>query len=312
MTPIDNNPSRSSEATIYEVEFKGSRKDYFLRPDSIVLKPSDFVIVQADRGEHIGRFNRSGLKSFFPQVKELKNILRLASYTDIEIMMDNRTKEEEAFDVCQKKILEHDLKMKLVDVEYQFDGNKICFFFTADKRIDFRALVKDLAAEYRTRIELRQIGVRDEARRLGGIGVCGRTLCCKTFLNQFEPITSQMARDQNLSLSPSKISGLCGRLMCCLAFEENFYKLQQDILPSEGAMVSNGSEQYQVVKIDIPNEYFVLRNENGIESTHGMSEFPLFRSIKTQESDEGEKCSGCGNECMNNPTDENQNPEALS
>jgi cell fate regulator YaaT (PSP1 superfamily) len=315
MIPIDNNTASSSEIKVYEVEFKGSRKDFFLRPDSIVLRPSDFVIVQADRGEHIGRFNRSGPKSLFPQVKELKNILRLASYTDIEIMMDNRTKEEEAFIICQKKIIEHDLKMKLVDVEYQFDGNKICFFFTADKRIDFRALVKDLAAEYRTRIELRQIGVRDEARRLGGIGVCGRTLCCKTFLNQFEPITSQMARDQNLSLSPSKISGLCGRLMCCLAFEENFYKIQNDILPSEGAVVSDGNKQYEVLKIDIPKEYFILKDENGVESTHGISEFPLFRSIRQPECDEqgqfdrAKECGGC-NECMNNNTEENEDTEA--
>jgi cell fate regulator YaaT (PSP1 superfamily) len=312
MTPIDNNPVRSPEITVYEIEFKGSRRDYYLRPDSIVLRPSDFVIVQADRGEHIGRFNRSGQKSSFPQVKELKNILRLASYTDIEIMMDNRTKEEEAFIICQKKIVDHDLKMKLVDVEYQFDGNKICFYFTADKRIDFRALVKDLAAEYRTRIELRQIGVRDEARRLGGIGICGRTLCCKTFLSQFEPITSQMARDQNLSLSPSKISGLCGRLMCCLAFEEDFYKIHADVLPQEGAMVVGEGKKYKVMKVDIPNEYFVLQDENGVETTHGTSEFPLFRSVQPLKNESGTGCDGCGKECMNNITEENGDPEAVS
>lgn len=312
MTPIENNPVRSPEITVYEVEFKGSRRDYYLRPDSIILRPSDFVIVQADRGEHIGRFNRAGPKSSFPQVKEVKNILRLASYTDLEIMMDDRSKEEEAFIVCQKKIEDHDLKMKLVDVEYQFDGNKICFYFTADKRIDFRALVKDLAAEYRTRIELRQIGVRDEARRLGGIGVCGRTLCCKTFLSQFEPITSQMARDQNLSLSPSKISGLCGRLMCCLAFEEDFYKIQSDVLPKEGAMVRGEGRQYKVMKVDIPNEYFVLRDENGIESTHGISEFPLFRSVQPPKGEGAMKYNGCGKECLNNLLEENEDPEAVS
>jgi len=312
MTPIENNPVRSPEITVYEVEFKGSRRDYYLRPDSIILRPSDFVIVQADRGEHIGRFNRAGPKSSFPQVKEVKNILRLASYTDLEIMMDDRSKEEEAFIVCQKKIEDHDLKMKLVDVEYQFDGNKICFYFTADKRIDFRALVKDLAAEYRTRIELRQIGVRDEARRLGGIGVCGRTLCCKTFLSQFEPITSQMARDQNLSLSPSKISGLCGRLMCCLAFEEDFYKIQADVLPKEGAMVRGEGRQYQVMKVDIPNEYFVLRDENGIESTHGISECPLFRSVQPPKGEGAMKYNGCGKECLNNLLEENEDPEAVS
>ncbi|MCD6308139.1 MAG: hypothetical protein J7M24_04000, partial [Candidatus Latescibacteria bacterium] len=166
---------------VYEVEFKGSRREYYVSPDNLDVKESEHVIVQADRGEHIGRVNRFGQRKLFPNAKELKSIIRHASYTDMQIMMDNKRKEDEAFTVCHRKIEEHGLKMKLVDVEYQFDGNKICFYFTADKRIDFRALVKDLAAEYRTRIELRQIGVRDEARRLGGIGVCGRSLCCKTF-----------------------------------------------------------------------------------------------------------------------------------
>jgi len=252
---------------VYEIEFKGSRRDFFLSPDRIPVKPLDFVIVQADRGEHIGRFIRYIDKAMFPDAKDMKSILRRATYTDIQILMDNRRKEDEAFQVCKVKVENHDLKMKLVDVEYQFDGNKICFYFTADKRIDFRELVKDLAAEYRTRIELRQIGVRDEARRLGGLGVCGRSLCCKTFLNQFEPITSQMARDQNLSLSPSKISGLCGRLMCCLAFEEDFYKGQTDTLPSEGSVIEHDGNRYEVLKIDIFSESLILKEEDGREKT---------------------------------------------
>ena len=182
MIPTDISTIRDNDLTIYEVEFKGGRKDYFLCPESISVNVCDHVIVQADRGEHIGVLHRKGPQTMFPHAKEVKSILRHANYTDIQIMMDNKHKEQEAFEVCQQKIALHNLKMKLVDVEYQFDGNKICFYFTADKRIDFRALVKDLAAEYRTRIELRQIGVRDEARRLGGMGVCGRSLCCKTFL----------------------------------------------------------------------------------------------------------------------------------
>ncbi len=264
------------DTIVYEIEFKGSRREYYVSPENLGVKESEFVIVQADRGEHIGRVNRFGPRSLFPNAKELKSIIRHASYTDTQIMMDNKHKEEEAFKACQRKIVAHGLKMKLVDVEYQFDGNKICFYFTADKRIDFRALVKDLAAEYRTRIELRQIGVRDEARRLGGIGVCGRSLCCKTFLTQFEPITSQMARDQNLSLSPSKISGLCGRLMCCLAYEEDFYKVQSDILPDDGAKLVRDGKTYTAVKVDIFNETFVIRDADGNEETVGIDEYRTF------------------------------------
>jgi len=269
----------TSEIKVYEVEFKGGRRDYFLSPDHIPVKPLDFLIVQADRGEHIGRFIRYVDKSMFPDAKDMKSILRRATYTDIQIMMDNRRMEEEAFIVCRQKIETHGLKMKLVDVEYQFDANKICFYFTADKRIDFRSLVKDLAAEYRTRIELRQIGVRDEARRLGGLGVCGRPLCCKTFLNQFAPITSQMARDQNLSLSPSKISGLCGRLMCCLAYEETFYKIQSDLLPEEGAIVEHDYKQYEILHVDIFNECFTVKDENDIEKTINIVDFEDFKTI---------------------------------
>jgi cell fate regulator YaaT (PSP1 superfamily) len=292
MIPTDKIEEGVVEQVVCEIEFKGSRRDYFACPDTISLKPGDFVIVQADRGEHIGRFLRCGPRSHYPQAKEIKSILRKASYTDVEIMVDNRRKDEEAFEVCLKKIETHDLKMKLVDVEYQFDGNKICFYFTADKRIDFRALVKDLAAEYRTRIELRQIGVRDEARRLGGLGVCGRMLCCKTFLCQFEPITSQMARDQNLSLSPSKISGLCGRLMCCLAYEETFYKLQSDQLPQSGSIVERDGRKYQVMKVDIFNEFFSLRDEAGLEKTLSITEFEGYLTVQLPEPPQGKCCGG--------------------
>jgi cell fate regulator YaaT (PSP1 superfamily) len=247
-----------------------------------------------------------GPSELFPQIKEVKNIIRHASYTDMQIMMDNVHKEEESFEICQQKIDNHGLKMKLVDVEYQFDGNKICFFFTADKRIDFRALVKDLAAEYRTRIELRQIGVRDEARRLGGIGVCGRSLCCKTFLGQFEPITSQMARDQNLSLSPSKISGLCGRLMCCLAYEESYYKDQNEIFPSSGGIVEKNGKRYDVLKVDIFNENFVLRDENGKVIHAGMEEILEYKPVRE------EKCPKDSCPCSNGNGLKIQNGESIA
>lgn len=281
--------------TVYELEFKGGRKDYYVSPDNLSIKPSDFAIVQADRGEHIGRVHRSGPRSMFPQAKELKSIIRHATYTDMQISMDNRQKEEDAFKVCLEKIRNHGLKMKLVDVEYQFDGNKICFYFTADKRIDFRALVKDLAAEYRTRIELRQIGVRDEARRLGGLGVCGRPLCCKTFLNSFEPITSQMARDQNLSLSPSKISGLCGRLMCCLAYEENFYKNQTDLMPSADAVLEKDGKRFRVSKVDIFQECFVIVDDDGNEQTLDIKQFVGYTVVRTpsRRKPENTSCPPC-------------------
>ncbi len=284
----------SDDTIVFEVEFKGSRKDYYVSPENLSLKIDDHVIVQADRGEHIGRIHRMGPRSIFPQARELKSIIRLASYTDIQIMVDNKSKEERAFTVCQQKIEAHGLKMKLVDVEYQYDGNKICFFFTADKRIDFRALVKDLAGEYRTRIELRQIGVRDEARRCGGLGVCGRTLCCKSFLTQFGPITSQMARDQNLSLSPAKISGLCGRLMCCLAYEEDFYRQQTDVLPDAGAELVRDGCRYRVTRVDIFTETFLARDEQNIECTFDIQELTSFSTVE-EDRKKPRKKNGKGN-----------------
>lgn len=304
MIHTDKEKNSTGEIKVYEIEFKGSRKDYFLSPDRMPVKTLDFLIVQTDRGEHIGRFIRYLDKSMFENIKEMKSILRRATYTDIEIMMDNKHKEDEAFEVCKVKIENHNLKMKLVDVEYQFDANKICFYFTADKRIDFRDLVKDLAAEYRTRIELRQIGVRDEARRLGGLGVCGRQLCCKTFINQFETITSQMARDQNLSLSPSKISGLCGRLMCCLAFEEDFYKNQSGILPQEGGIIQHDGKNYKVKKVDIFNESFVIKDDKDNEKTINLDELTNFTIIKTgPETIAKGQCNnnGCNGKCNNKP-----------
>jgi len=301
------------EMIIYELEFKGGRKDYYASPDNLSIKPSDYVIVQADRGEHIGRVHRSGPRSMFPQAKDLKSIIRHASYTDIQIMMDNRQKEEEAFTVCLQKIQDHSLKMKLVDVEFQFDGNKICFYFTADKRIDFRALVKDLAAEYRTRIELRQIGVRDEARRLGGLGVCGRPLCCKTFLSSFEPITSQMARNQNLSLSPSKISGLCGRLMCCLAYEEDFYRFQSTQMPSVDTVLEKDGIRYTVKKVDIFSEYFDIADDNGNERTVDMRDFISFTVLEIPKridiDIEDSECAECAS-CSDGNGDEGDEREA--
>lgn len=206
------------------VRFKRAGKIYYFSSGDLALGVNDKVIVETARGVEFGEL-------VIPkrQVKEeevvlpLKPVIRKASIEDERIIEENSTKEKEAFQICLKKITEHQLPMKLVDVEYTFDGNKIIFSFTAEGRVDFRELVKDLAAVFRTRIELRQIGVRDEAKMLGGVGSCGRILCCSSFLGDFEPVSIRMAKDQKLSLNPTKISGICGRLMCCLKYENSAY-----------------------------------------------------------------------------------------
>ena len=259
-------------AIIYEIIFKGERRETFSNPKLFHINVGDWIIVQADRGENIGRVAVMFDSSIHKKDVETKgDILRKASEEDLNLLKENRDKETEAFRVCRQKIIEHGVNMKLIDVEYQHDSNKITFFFTADKRIDFRALVRDLASIYRTRIELRQIGVRDEARRLGGIGVCGRSLCCNTFIDEFEPITSQMARDQHLSLSPTKISGLCGRLMCCLAYEEEFYREISERLPKNGIIYFWKGQNWEVINSDIFTSSVILRNENGDDEKVSLS-----------------------------------------
>ncbi|MFZ3100819.1 MAG: stage 0 sporulation family protein [Desulfitobacteriaceae bacterium] len=211
------------------VRFKQAGKIYYFSPGDLDLVKSDNVIVETTRGIEFGEL-------VFPlrQVNEqdlvlpLKQVIRKAGLQDEQILQQNKVKEKEAFQVCLKKIIEHRLPMKLVDVEFTFDGNKIVFSFTADGRVDFRELVKDLAAVFRTRIELRQIGVRDEAKMIGGVGSCGRILCCASFLGDFEPVSIRMAKDQKLSLNPTKISGICGRLMCCLKYENDCYSCGSD------------------------------------------------------------------------------------
>ena len=224
--------------TIVGVRFRKPGKVYFFDPGYIQLKPKDKVIVETSMGEDIGEVVIS--KREIPDNKvqtELKKIIRLANYKDIKHLEDNRNKEKKAFDVCKEKIKKYNLDMNLVDVEYKFDNSKIIFSFTSDGRVDFRELVKDLAAIYKTRIELRQIGVRDEVRKIGGNGVCGRELCCCSFLNNFDVVSIKMAKEQSASLNPSKISGNCGRLMCCLKYEQEVYEEKNKRLPKVGAVV---------------------------------------------------------------------------
>ena len=221
------------------VRFRTAGKIYFFSPGGLELKAGDKVIVETARGVEFGSVV-AGIKEVpDDQISQpLKPVIRIATQDDVRREAKNREKEKEAFKICQEKIRKHGLEMKLIDAEYTFDNNKVLFYFTADGRIDFRELVKDLASVFRTRIELRQIGVRDETKIRGGIGICGRPLCCHTYLTEFAPVSIKMAKEQNLSLNPTKISGVCGRLMCCLTNEEETYEELNSHLPSIGDYVT--------------------------------------------------------------------------
>ena len=223
---------------IIGVRFKNAGKTYFFSPGGQKLSPGDRVIVETARGIECGSVaipNR--LIDDGQIIAPLKGIIRRADEQDLQVVEENARKEKEAFKVCQQRIAARGLEMHLVDVEYTFDGNKILFYFTAGGRVDFRELVKDLAGVFRTRIELRQIGVRDESKMLGGLGICGRPFCCSTFLGDFQPVSIKMAKEQNLSLNPTKISGTCGRLMCCLKYEQAAYEDLIRTTPKVGAAV---------------------------------------------------------------------------
>ena len=224
---------------IIGVRFRNVGKIYYFNPKSFQMKPGDHVIVETARGVEYGHVVLAPRDVEDEKVVQpLKDVIRMATQKDDAKEESNRKKEKEAYQVCVKKIRAHQLEMKLIDVEYTFDNNKILFYFTADGRVDFRELVKDLAAVFKTRIELRQIGVRDETKIVGGIGICGRPLCCHTFLDEFAPVSIKMAKEQNLSLNPTKISGVCGRLMCCLKNEEETYEELNRRLPNVGDRVT--------------------------------------------------------------------------
>jgi len=252
---------------IVQVEFKRERTDYFLNAKAFPVSVGDYVVVQVERGRDMGKVIRSGpdLEKITHVRPVTQEVLRKATDADISAFEENKGKEKEARRVCEEKIAARGLKMKLVDVEYLLDGSKITFFFTADERVDFRELVKDLAAIYKTRIELRQIGVRDEAKRLGGIGSCGRKYCCTTFLQEFEPVTLKMARDQSLSVSPTKISGACGRLMCCLAYERDYYMQVAKRLPKVGTRVETSYGESTVTGLDIFAQAVIVKDDDGNE-----------------------------------------------
>jgi len=239
--------------TIIGVRFRHAGKIYYFDPADIDIKKDDKVIVETARGVEIGSVALAPREIEDEKViQPLKKIIRKATDDDFATDDANRIKEKEAFDICLEKIRKHGLEMKLIECEYTFDNNKVLFYFTADGRIDFRDLVKDLASVFRTRIELRQIGVRDEAKALGGIGICGRPLCCNTFLGDFAPVSIKMAKEQNISLNPAKISGSCGRLMCCLANEELAYEELNAKLPGIGdSVTTNDGMQGEVSDVNV-------------------------------------------------------------
>ena len=234
------------------VRFKANGKSYYFSPGDLELQQGDHVIVETARGTECGEVAKGPHDVADSSiVKPLKTVTRMADAVDVRRMQQNRADERRAFSVCEERIAKHKLDMKLVDVEYTLDRNKILFYFTADGRIDFRDLVKDLAGVFRTRIELRQIGVRDESKMLGGLGICGQPFCCSRFLRDFQPVSIKMAKEQGLSLNPAKISGSCGRLMCCLAYEQPAYEYLNRITPGVGSIVKTPEGVGAVVETNV-------------------------------------------------------------
>lgn len=234
------------------IRFKEVGKIYYFDPLDIEFKKGDFAIVETVRGIECGEVAMENRTIDDEEIiKPLKPIIRVATPEDLVIVENNKKKEKEAFEICLKKIENHKLDMKLVDVEYTFDGSKVLFYFTSDGRVDFRELVKDLASVFRVRIELRQIGVRDESKMKGGLGICGRPFCCNSFLGDFQPVSIKMAKEQGLSLNPTKISGTCGRLMCCLKYEQNAYEHLLRVTPKVGAIVETPQGKGTVVEVNL-------------------------------------------------------------
>ena len=256
------------------IQFQQNGKMFYYDPNGIEAEAGQYVVADTDRGIDLGVVVMPPRElDDRVQIENLRKVVRMASQQDIQHATDNRAKEREACSVCQTKIAEHKLEMKLVSVEYAFDNSKILFFFTANGRVDFRSLVKDLASIFKMRIELRQIGVRDEAKMLGGLGPCGRTICCGSFLDQFQPVSIKMAKEQNLSLNPTKISGVCGRLMCCLKYEQEHYEQTRKKMPKVGKTVTTPDGSGPVTDLNIVKETVFVRLADGDSSE--IKEYPL-------------------------------------
>lgn len=280
---------------IIGIRFKKPGKIYFFDPGYLNIKQKEKVIVETSMGEELGEVVIN--KRSVPEEKlvaPLKKVIRIATNKDLKHYEENKKKEKEAFKVCEDKIKKYKLDMHLTDVEYKFDNSKILFFFTADGRIDFRELVKDLAAIFKTRIELRQIGVRDEVKRIGGNGVCGRELCCCSFLGDFETVSIKMAKEQNLSLNPSKISGNCGRLMCCLKYEQDVYEDKLKRLPKIGSTVRTADGEGIVDSVETLKEMVRIKFKDEDDDSFFYKKYPasdikILKNASVENMDEEEK-----------------------
>ena len=276
-------------AVIVGIQFQKNGKTYNYDTNGFELKPEEYVICDTPHGTDLGQVV-VGCRQIEIQDTDvpLKKVIRIANERDLQVCSDNRSKEREAFVICQKKIAEHKLDMKLVSVEYAFDNSKAMFYFTANGRVDFRSLVKDLASVFKMRIELRQIGVRDEARMIGGLGPCGRQICCGAFLDEFQPVSIKMAKEQNLSLNPTKISGVCGRLMCCLKYEQEHYEQTRKIMPRVGKEVITPDGTGIVSDLNIVKETVFVRIANGDSSE--IREYPLEKIEKSGQTAPQQPC----------------------
>ncbi|MBS5670867.1 MAG: hypothetical protein KHX25_02130 [Firmicutes bacterium] len=255
-------PDRDAPVDVVDVQFRSGSKIYYFDPGDLTVAAGDHVIIETARGPEYGTCAGGNHQVPFRDiVPPLRRVLRLATEADDRVLANNQAKEKRAFDICQQKILEHKLEMQLVSAEYAFDGSKILFFFTADDRVDFRELVKNLASIFRTRIELRQIGVRDKAKMVGGLGICGRPFCCAQFLDDFQPVSIKMAKTQNLSLNPTKISGTCGRLMCCLKYEQEAYEDLLKTSPKADSFVDTPEGRGTVVDVNLLRQSVKVRME---------------------------------------------------
>ena len=280
------------------VRFRQAGKIYNFSPADFQVKVGDHVIVETARGIEYGSVVQ-GIREVADDkvIMPLKSVIRIATEEDDKKAIENNEKEKKAFKICKEKIAKHGLEMKLIETEYTFDNNKVLFYFTADGRIDFRELVKDLAAVFRTRIELRQIGVRDEAKMLGGMGICGRKLCCNTFLSEFAPVSIKMAKEQNLSLNPTKISGVCGRLMCCLKNEQETYEYLNSKLPNVGEKLKTKDGVVgEVQRVDVLRQKvkLIVEDENGDKE---IQEYKIDDLLMRKKKPQG--CQGYSKGCNN-------------
>ena len=263
------------------IRFKEVGKIYYFDPIGAKLNKGDNVIVETVRGLECGEVAQGNKEVSDDEiVKPLKPIVRVATEEDLKVVEKNKKKEKDAFDICLKKIAAHGLDMKLIDVEYTFDSSKVIFYFTSDGRVDFRELVKDLASVFRIRIELRQIGVRDESKMKGGLGMCGRPFCCNSFLGDFQPVSIKMAKEQGLSLNPVKISGTCGRLMCCLKYEQDSYEHLLRITPKVGALVNTEDGKGTVVDVDLLRGLLKVKLDRRPDAAPGIYDRQAVKLIK--------------------------------